>query len=115
MSRIAALTDGARVRVTVEGVVDERLSTKYVLRFRGGGEVHGDLVTAVEVISGPLPTEPGTRFWGKYGPAAPEWWFAHLWQPELVVRYVSASGHIIRCDDDRAQHIVRLPDPDGAP
>ncbi len=65
----------------------------------------------------PLPTELGTRFWGKSRGTHPQWWFI-IATPEFIGRegisYASVGG-LIWTDDMAEMHALAvLPDPEVA-
>lgn len=84
-------------------------------------QVHVDVLayaTSIQRNPNPLPTEPGTRFYGRAKNTSDQWWFVTASMTgEGAVDYVCAEGHRFGADAARAAHtyLVRLPDPEEAP
>ncbi len=79
-----------------------------------------EYVLAVEDHVEPLPTEPGTRFWGSFDKTAPCWWFVTKERGTEGVWYVSQHGTRDRHPSGMNStsiavtegRLVRLPDPE---
>jgi hypothetical protein len=77
--------------------------------------IDAEIVTSVEDIPDPLPTEPGERFWGKARNVGPQWWFVTR-APNCrneTIDYVCQDGHRFAASlmGDEATRVTRLPDP----
>ncbi len=57
----------------------------------------------------PLPTEPGTRFWGATPTTDPQWWFVRGIDNDSI-SYVPARGHWLIDDEAESHGLTRLPD-----
>lgn len=64
----------------------------------------------------PLPTAPGTRFWGSLPGCDPMWWFTTQGRNDdaspLVTVWIGQDGTDVHEDDAEDVGLVRLPDPD---
>lgn len=78
----------------------------YVLAY-----VAADRILSVEDYIEPLPTEPGTRFWGRLNDDEPQWWFA---RDVNGLVYLGARGGAYAPEAEpleRPHTLTRLPDP----
>lgn len=98
-----------RRRITIEGEW-ERAAGEWVLvvpcsdgTTRILASIDDAVDATVEVIPGPLPTEPGTAFRARYKDEQPTTWF--MYRRGDFTGYISANGTIVTSD---ARHLVRV-------
>ena len=82
--------------------------------------IHQHDVKAIEDIPDPLPTDPGTRFWGQIEGCAPCWWFTTSGPAEddpadRMVVWIAEDGCTVQKPENDTltqDRLVRLPDPE---
>jgi cation diffusion facilitator CzcD-associated flavoprotein CzcO len=65
----------------------------------------------VEIIPDPLPTVPGTRFWGATLSTESQWWFVQAYGSGGLISYAAADGRSISGDGVQSSYLRVLPEP----
>lgn len=112
------LQHGDRVEVTLTGTVTHHTGAGVRLDVgRGNFGAVGTSVAGAATwrrLPAPLPTEPGTRFWGRTRYLPEQWWFVASSASGHTgdgVDYVSAGGSRLIGVRAAGDGLVRLPDP----
>ena len=130
MKRLIIEGDWQRMDNDNGWMIPANFATPAVALVWDGPVLQRGVTVTVEDIPDPLPTEPGTRFWGRTDRTEPQWWFVQAAQGyeqnsdnlSYIVYVPSAGGWVFNassCLNGRLAGghygLVRLPDPEPQP
>jgi hypothetical protein len=109
------LKAGQRVRVTIEGTVKTVSGERWSVQFSKGYDAVELFYNAepivVELLPDPLPTVPGTRFWGATLSTEAQWWFVQAYGSGGLICYAAADGRQLAGDGVQSSYLRVVPEP----
>jgi hypothetical protein len=73
-------------------------------------QIPDDIITSVEDVPDPPPTEPGERFWGKTKNTDPQWWFVRDGTDEVWYVPSGKRPTTLCASEIPVNGLVRLPE-----